>query len=126
MSLFEDVVEVHYNADKRVSGGISLATLSKAVGRVARPLEDICIVITWNALDGVAAPLEEYEFDRDLLVPKEHIETRTRQVEREFGHEFNVHGVESGEDFAIVMDPSAVNYENDVIDDSGVVAIDFE
>ena len=126
MSLFEDVLEIHYNAESRVSGGMSLHTLRQAADEVGRPLEDVCIVVTWNALDGIAAPLDEYEFERELHIPKEHIETRTRQVEREFNHELHVHGVESGDDFALVMDPNAVTYANEIIDESGVVAIDFE
>lgn len=124
MSLFEDVIEVHYNPENRFEGRRHIDTLRYAMNQVASSPEDVSIVLDWESLDAIAHPLD-VEPEVTGHVPRDHVELRPEKVELALDTRALVHGVESGQAFGLVMDPRAVRYSNTISDDKKVVAIDF-
>lgn len=124
MSLFEDVIEVHYQSDNRIEGPRHIDTLRTGLRKIATSPEDVSIVLDWDSLDKVAYPLD-VEPEVTGHVPRDHVELRPDKIELALETRALVHGVESGQAFGLLMDPRAVTYDNTVTDSKKVVAIDF-
>ena len=124
MSLFEDVLEVHYNAENRVEGVRHIDTLRKALREIATPPEDATVVLDWGSLAYIAGGLD-VEPEVTGHVPREHVELRPEKIELALDTDALVFGQESGMSWGVVLDPHAVRYDNSIADHSKVVAIDF-
>jgi hypothetical protein len=124
MSIFEDLLEVHYNAENQTVQRWDIEALKTALDEVARPPEDVAIILDWDSLVYIADTIDE-QLEYDDVVPHEHAEFRPDKIGMALDVRSTIHGVGSDTDFGLVMDPSAVRYDNTIADQSGVVAIEF-
>ena len=125
MSLFEDVLEIHYNAKTRIEHAPTIGALKEALDCVAATPGDVSIVLDWDTLNTIAHPLDAEPDVSDTFVPPEHIEQRPEMVELTLDVPVLVHGVEAGQSFGLAMVPHAARYDNSIANHDKVVAIDF-
>jgi len=131
MSLFEDVVEVHYEAATHrdhVTGPCEIDTVVDALQEVTPQHRDDAVVIldrrsaaaiSERLGDDVHVPRE------DPLIPRAHAGLVPKRIERALDDETMVFAEERSSRFGLVMDPSCVTYDNEVIDPAGVVGISW-
>ena len=124
MTIFEDLIEVHYDALTRIDGPRSIQTINRALDTNIHDASDLSVVLDWGTCSQMEEKLMDINLDLDL--PEEHVETSTDRIGIAAEGNPLVHGYESSEAFGIVMHPIGVNYNNDVISPGSVVAIDFE
>jgi len=124
MSVFEDLLEVHYNAETRIEGLRHIDTLREALDRIAAPPVDVSLILDWGTLSYIAGGLD-VEPEVTGHVPREHVELRPEKVELALDTDALVFGQESGTSWAVALDSHAVRYDNTIADHSKVVAIDF-
>jgi len=134
MSLFEDVVEVHYEAATHrdhVTGPCEIDTLVEALQKVAPQHRDDAVVILDRPSAGTISNRlgdEVHVTVSDPLYPGQdhsHIDLVPKRIERALGDETMVFAEQSSTRFGLVMDPSCVTYDNEVIDPAGVVGISW-
>ena len=125
MSLFEDVLEIHYNAENRIEQPTTIEAIEQALDRVAADPEDVSVVLDWDSLDAIAHPLDAKPDVSDAFLPPEHIEQRPEIIELTLDVPVIVLGVEAGQSFGLVMVPRAARYDNSIANHDKVVAIDF-
>ena len=123
MSIFEDVLEVHYNAETRVEGPPSADTIRTALNRVAHDPDDVSVVLDWDTAHEIEDQLMHISVDYDL--PESHVETSCDRISTALDTRATVHGTGTGMDFGLVLHPIGINYANEVIAPASVVAIDF-
>ncbi|MFC5135475.1 MULTISPECIES: hypothetical protein [Haloferacaceae] len=131
MSLFEDVVEAHYQAATyrdHVSGPCEVDTLVEALQEVTPQHRDDAVVI----LDRQSAATISEHLGDDVHVTvetphalREHVYLVPKRIEQALGGETMVLTEGSQTRFGLVMDPSCVTYANEVIDPAGVVGISW-
>jgi len=138
MSLFEDVVEVHYQAATHrdhVTGPCEVDTLVEALRAVkatAGPDLDITqgdavVILDRRSAETISDQLGDdvhVEFE-DPLVPREHLYLAPSRIEQALPGLTQVLTTGSSTRFGLVMDPSCVTYDNEVIDPAGVVGISW-
>jgi len=84
MSLFEDVLEAHYNATERIEGPRTVETLERAIEENIHDADDLSIVADWHTLHHMEHDLMDIELDLDL---PEEITARVPKVERDHYYE---------------------------------------
>lgn len=122
MTLFEDPLEIHYNAENRLKDVRHVETLWTALRRVAAPPEDLVVILDWESLHYISDPLD-VEIETDL--PAEHLELGPDKIGRKLDTRATIHGVDAGQAFGLVMRPYYVRYDNTIADQEKVLAIDF-
>ena len=123
MSLFEDIIEVHYNANERVEGPRTVGTIERAIDENIHDADDLSVVMDWDTCHYIEDSLMDIELDLDL--PESHLETSTKRIGRAVGGKTIVMGTDSGQSFGLALHPIGVNYNNEVIAPTSVIAIDF-
>jgi hypothetical protein len=124
MSIFEDVLEVHYKAENRVEDVRHVETIRRALEKVEAVPEDVTVVLNWDSLAYIAGGLD-VEPEYTGHVPRQHVELRPEKIELALDTDAMVFGTESGTSFGVVLDPHAVRYDNSIANQDNVVAIDF-
>jgi len=131
VSLFEDVVEVHYEAATHrdhVTGPCQIDTLVEALQEVTPQHRDDALVILDRQSAGTISDRlgdDVHVTREDPLVPREHVYLVPKRIEQALGDETMVLTEGSSTRFGLVMDPSCVTYDNEVIDPAGVVGISW-
>jgi len=138
MSIFEDVVEVHYNAATHrdhVTGSCEIDTVVEALRAVkatAGPDLDLTQGDAVVILDRQSAKTISERLGDDVhiafedpLVPRERLYLVPSRIEQVLPGMTQVHTAGSSTRFGLVMDPSCVTYDNEVIDPAGVVGISW-
>jgi hypothetical protein len=124
MSTFEDLLEVHYNAETRIEGLRHIDTLRQGLDEIAAPSEDVTIVLDWGTLAYIAGGLD-VEPEVTGHVPREHVELRPEKIELALDSDALVFGQESGTAWGVLLDSHAVRLDNSIANHDKVVAIDF-
>jgi len=123
MSLFEDVLEVHYDALRRVDGPRTVETIERALDSNIHDRDDLTVVLDWDTAHHIEDGLMHIDLDLDL--PESHVETSCDRIGRAIGGETLFIGTHSEQSFGVALHPIGVNYANEVISPGSVVAIDF-
>jgi hypothetical protein len=121
MTIFEDPLEIHYNAEQCVKGRPHINLLRQAVRKNSADKRDLAVIMDYDTLERVADGLETELEDDGRVVAYSELERATRKIEKELGQVF-VHRIDSNKDFALVMNPSAVYYDNSIDKQKQVVA----
>jgi len=125
MTLFEDITEIHYNAEKRVVGPKELATIEEAFERIAKPPIDCTLVLEWDTLYGITDGLDVEVDTSDFIADPKHVEMEPDRLGKALGTKATVFGQVMGKDTGVLLNPRSVRYDNSIADTSGVVAIEF-
>jgi len=124
MTLFEDITEIHYNAEKRVTGPKELATLETAFDRIAKPPIDCTLILEWDTLYDISEQLD-VEVPEPPHIPAEHVEQEPDRIERALEAKATIFGRLMAKNTGLLMNSHSVRYDNTIADRSGVVAIEF-
>jgi len=124
MSIFEDPVEIYQDAPRRIDGPEEIETIECALKAVGAPADDVALVLGWDSVHTISDQLDVTVPVADHVV-REHVELDTKRIGQALGTKTTVHGIETSGVCGIVMDPSAVRYDNSVVNPDRVVAIDF-
>ena len=138
MSIFEDLYEVWYQTGSHrdhVTGRCEAATVLEALREVDATTGadvditegDAVVVLDRRSAATISERLgDDVHVSRDdPLVPREHVYLVPRRIEQVLPGKTQVHTVESSSPWGLVMVPSCVNYDNEVIDPAGVVGISW-
>ena len=134
MSIFEDLYEVWYQAGSHrdhVTGRCEAHTVLEALREVDATTGadvditegDAVVVLDRGSAETISERLgDDVHVDfEDTLVPREHAYLTPSRIEQASPGKTQVHTIESSSRWGLVMVPSCVNYDNDVIDPAGVV-----
>jgi hypothetical protein len=124
MSIFEDTLEVWWNATNTVEGPRELDTLGTALSRVSFPPEEVSIVLDWDSAHEISDQLD-VTVPLDDQVVREHVELATQRIGLALGVRATIHGVNSGQPYGLVVNPHSVRYDNSIAHAPGVVAIEW-
>lgn len=138
MTIFEDLNEVWYEAGTHrdhVTGRCEADTLLEALQAVDATTGadvditqgDVVVILDRGSAETISERLgDDVHVDfEDLHVPREHLYLAPSRIEQVLPGKTQVHTVGSPSPWGLVMDPSCVNYDNEVIDPAGVVGISW-
>lgn len=125
MSFFEDITEIHYNAENRLVGPVELSTLEQAFDRIAYPPIDCTLILEWDTLYDISDQLD-VEVPYDGIVSREHVELEPDRIGLALDTKATIFGATTSKRTGIVLNPHCVRYDNTIADQDGVVAIEFQ
>lgn len=138
MSTFEDLYEVWYQSGTHrdhTTGPCEVDTLLEALQTVDATTGadvdvtegDAVVVLDRRSAATISERLgDDIHVSRDdPLAPREHVYLVPRRIEQVLPGKTQVHTVESSSRWGLVMVPSCVSYDNDIIDPAGVVGISW-
>ena len=138
MSIFEDFYEVYYQAGTHrdhVTGPCEADTLVEALravdGTTGSDVDitngDAVVILDRRSAETISERLGDdvHVAREDPIVPREHVYNTPSRIEQALPGKTQVHTVESSSPWGLVMVPSCVSYDNDVIDPAGVVGVSW-
>ena len=138
MSIFEDLYEVYYQAGTyrdHVTGPCEASTVVealRAVDATTGPDVDITngdavVILDRQSAETISQRLGDdvHVAFEDPIVPREHVYLTPSRIEQALPGKTQVHTVGVPSRWGLVMVPSSVSYDNEVIDPAGVVGISW-